>query len=294
MNVIDHYLSEIARWLPTSKADVIDEIRDEILSQIDDRAAEIRRPLSEAEVVQLLRDYGSPMSVASSYGDRRGIISAELLPAYYLVLGIAITATIAIVVLADTFRAITFDSVAIFWKSMAENWESPIWTLGVVTLVFLAYDRLPKNARRPWTPPRAAIFRPSELVTDVGVAIDFTANVTVLVFLLWVAPGWGPTSSALWHPIVSAGIVSSLVNVITLVMSRSINMALDIRSSGAAAAAAINLWGLSDALRSVASWNVGLRALLGLFAIFVTISLVASVWKVVSRTRRLNASMHQA
>lgn len=293
MSIIDQYLSEIARSLPLSKSDVVDEIRDDIMSRIDERAESLGRLLSEREVVQLLHDYGSPTSVASSFSDRRSFISVELLPTYYLVLSVAMSATIAIAVLGDAFRAITFDNVSFFWKGLATNWESPIFTVGLVTLFFLAYDRFPQKRQRRWK-PRSVNVWPIGLLSALGVAIDLAVNGSVLVFLLTVAPSWGQDHSAVWHPIIFAVTVSSLVNVVSILTALSIKPIMNVRPYGAVAAAGINIWGLSSGLRAVASTNVGLRAFLGMFMIFVMISFFASVWKIVSRARRMTTSPQRA
>ncbi|ESQ92982.1 hypothetical protein ABAC460_01655 [Asticcacaulis sp. AC460] len=68
--MLEDYLRAVSRLLPRSKRDdIIAELRDEILTRIEAKEAELGRVLTDAETEQLLRDFGHPIVVAARYRD---------------------------------------------------------------------------------------------------------------------------------------------------------------------------------------------------------------------------------
>jgi hypothetical protein len=64
MDLIDRYLDTVRWLLPRAQRDdIIAELRDELMSQREDRGAELGRPLNRNEQEALLRDYGHPVLV---------------------------------------------------------------------------------------------------------------------------------------------------------------------------------------------------------------------------------------
>ena len=65
MDLVERYLAAIARQLPDAqKADVTGELRDVLLSRIEDREAELGRALTGPEVEAQLIDFGHPLTVS--------------------------------------------------------------------------------------------------------------------------------------------------------------------------------------------------------------------------------------
>jgi len=70
MDMLEDYLRAVSRLLPRAKReDIIAELRDEILTRIENRESELGRPLTPDETEQLLRDFGHPIVVAARYRD---------------------------------------------------------------------------------------------------------------------------------------------------------------------------------------------------------------------------------
>ena len=68
MEMIDRYLQAVRFALPSAQRDdIIKELRDSILSQIEEKEATLARPLSEPEQVELLKKLGRPCQLASRY-----------------------------------------------------------------------------------------------------------------------------------------------------------------------------------------------------------------------------------
>src|SRR5689334_21155144 len=68
MELLERYLQAVRFWLPRSQQhDMIEELRDDLRSQIEDREAELGRTLNDAELQAIIRQCGPPMLVASRY-----------------------------------------------------------------------------------------------------------------------------------------------------------------------------------------------------------------------------------
>ena len=87
--LLDRYIHSLKMMLPPDKMeDIAAEIRSNLESLAEDRAAELGRELRPAEMSAILKQHGHPMIVASRYRDRpaRGLISPDLFPLYWFTL----------------------------------------------------------------------------------------------------------------------------------------------------------------------------------------------------------------
>ena len=90
MELLDRYLQAVKFWLPRKqKHDILAELSEDIRSEIEDKEAELGRPLGQAELEVILTRWGHPMLVAERYLPQRSLIGPVLLPAYKLVLTVA-------------------------------------------------------------------------------------------------------------------------------------------------------------------------------------------------------------
>jgi hypothetical protein len=94
MQLVDRYLQAVKPPLPKAQqADILQELQANILSEMDDREAELGRPLTEDEQIAILERQGSPTLVASRYRqDQRSftfghvIIGPAIFPIYVRIL----------------------------------------------------------------------------------------------------------------------------------------------------------------------------------------------------------------
>jgi hypothetical protein len=87
MELIERYLQAVKSALPDrERDDIIRELRDSILSQVEEREATRGRGLNEDEIVELLREMGSPTHLASRYRASQQLIGPATFPAYWKVL----------------------------------------------------------------------------------------------------------------------------------------------------------------------------------------------------------------
>jgi hypothetical protein len=89
MELFDRYLKWVGVLLPSShKAEILEELSDDIHSQAEEKEAELGRSLSLDEQSAILKVLGHPLQVAMRYRNigQRQLISPLLFPAYWLAL----------------------------------------------------------------------------------------------------------------------------------------------------------------------------------------------------------------
>src|SRR5262249_34537872 len=97
MDLIERYLQALKFALPKARRDdTVGELRDSILSQIEEKEAALGRPLSEDEQVELLKKLGNPLHVASQYHKPRRLIGPAIFPIYWKVLMTALGIAFAV------------------------------------------------------------------------------------------------------------------------------------------------------------------------------------------------------
>ena len=156
MNLLNRYLQAVGRALPnTRRDDIIEELRANLLSQMDDREQELGRPLTEDEQVEILKRHGNPTEVAGRYReDNLGLafgirlIGPDLFRYYRTVLGIVlgITSVLIVVVLPMVARV---TGIEMTWAQALR----PLWMqFIIVTAIFIALDRGKGHWLNQWDP----------------------------------------------------------------------------------------------------------------------------------------------
>jgi hypothetical protein len=101
MDLLERYLQAIGQYLPAStRDDVLAELRANLQAQIDDRAEELRRPLTDHETADILLAHGQPELVAARYLPQRSLIGPALFPLYQLTLRRVLPFVLAIYAIA--------------------------------------------------------------------------------------------------------------------------------------------------------------------------------------------------
>ena len=148
MELIERYLQAVKSALPSKQSDdIVQELRDSLLSQVEEHETTLRRPLDEKETGEILRKMGNPMVLAGRYGGRRHIIGGSLFTIYWKVLSWALM--IALVAHAATSIAIASSGKSLI-ESLAVFFHFPgvaLKVFAIVTLVFAAMDLLGARLR---------------------------------------------------------------------------------------------------------------------------------------------------
>src|SRR5277367_5023318 len=105
MQLVDRYLQAVKRLLPKAQQeDILKELQANILSEMDEREAELGRALTDDEQSAILSRQGSPTLVASRYRqDQRTftfgnvIIGPMVFPLYIRILALNVCITLCLV-----------------------------------------------------------------------------------------------------------------------------------------------------------------------------------------------------
>lgn len=147
MNLIDRYVTEVGKHLPRkNRLDIEQELRSTLEDMLEDRSQETGRPVDEALVMELLREYGEPRKVAATYQTHPYLIGPRMFPTYTFVLKIVIFAvtlglTIAAVVSlvgANMTSQELFQQMVDFGAGLL---SALVAAFGNVTLVFAILER---------------------------------------------------------------------------------------------------------------------------------------------------------
>ncbi|WP_334161979.1 hypothetical protein [Phenylobacterium sp.] len=81
MDLVERYLAAIGRELPEGhRADITAELRDELLSKIEEREAAAGRALDRRELERLLVEFGHPLVVAHRYRRIQHLVGPAVFP----------------------------------------------------------------------------------------------------------------------------------------------------------------------------------------------------------------------
>jgi hypothetical protein len=148
MTMLDRYLRAVEFWLPRDqKDDVIQELSDDLRSQIEEREAELGRPLTEAEVGALLARRGNPAATAARFLPPGYLVGPELYPVYRFVLKMlalcyllpAALVGIALMVVNATARPLVPGLTP--WGLLAYLWTWAVHAFALVTVGFALAQR---------------------------------------------------------------------------------------------------------------------------------------------------------
>ncbi len=176
MQLLDRYLAAVARNLPARQAaDIAAELRENLLSEIEEQQAALGRPLTDKELEALLVDFGHPLTVAARYGEPRYLIGPEVYPFWWATLkvvgGIVVAIIVVSAVVAGASTRLALEPV--LNQALLQFWPAVLGVFGGVTAVFAVMERLGKGrVRMRWSPrtlppPRTKARNPFEIVSEM-------------------------------------------------------------------------------------------------------------------------------
>lgn len=181
-DLIDRYLAAVARELPErERADIVAELRDELLTNIEMREEALGRPLSERELRAELIAFGNPLVVAGRYRKVQHLIGPQVFPFWWAAMR-ATLVVIAVVYLVLIVLGVILNGGRVSGLDVPEPMLVLGCAFGAVTGVFALIERFGDPAKvarwRPERLPPAHGKRRSrfDLMTELGMGV---------VFLLW-------------------------------------------------------------------------------------------------------------
>lgn len=141
MDLIERYLQALKFALPQKQRDdIIKELRDSILSQVEEKEAEVGHPLTEDEQILLLKKLGSPIHLASRYRKQQHMIGATIFPIYWKVLKASLGLAFLVLVGASVATAAAGKTLL---ESLGVLFRYPsvaLMTFAWITLAFSALE----------------------------------------------------------------------------------------------------------------------------------------------------------
>ena len=141
MDLLERYLQAVGQYLPQeTREDVLAELRVNLLAEMDARADEMERPLTESEAAAILKAHGRPMVVAARYLPQHYLIGPAVFPFYLLTLRKGAPLVVLIYFVARVATFVFSPSAGAFVASIATSFAQlvPVLLLfwGAVTMTF--------------------------------------------------------------------------------------------------------------------------------------------------------------
>lgn len=183
-DLIERYLGAIARQLPDGqKADVTAELRDVLLSQVEEEEERLGRPQTREELEALLIRFGHPLTVSGRYRQVQHLIGPEVFPFWWA----AIKATLSVILGIWVVMALL---VVIAGQPLALGLDAGdgslfgllVFAFGMITLVCALIERFGKTSfLKKWKPsqlppPQGKAKSRFDRVVEIGMGV---------VFILW-------------------------------------------------------------------------------------------------------------
>ncbi len=215
MKLIELYLDDVRRHLLLRKNrdDIIEEIRSTLMDTVEDRSPNPGQEPDEETVKNVLKEYGSPRTVAAQYSQRNYLIGPRLFPLYEQVLMIVLIVVSAVSLLGffvaligqSGFETGLLDGIL----QMLGNLSGSLFAaFGIVTLSFAAIERTvfeewDVNLDEDWEPDYLLKEEGNECVKIGESAVEITMNIIFIAvlnfFFHWI--GIYYLSDAGWHSV---------------------------------------------------------------------------------------------
>ncbi len=187
MSLIDRYVHEVGRYLPRkNRTDIQAELRSSLIDALQDRVG--REPI-EADVVELLKEFGPPKAVAASYyPEGQYLIGPALYPLFRLVAGIALTAVLGAQLLALGIAHFIAQEPIASLEALGSLMNSIPSALGMVVIVFAIlqwFEVRPESEGEAWDPTGLPEIDQAESVKKGERVFAIAMGIVILVVLVF-------------------------------------------------------------------------------------------------------------
>jgi hypothetical protein len=191
MNLIDRYVHEVGRRLPRkNRSDIQAELRSLLIDALEDRAGS--EP-TEADIIELLKEHGTPGAVgASYYPEGQYLIGPALYPLFKLVAGITLAAVLGAQLLAWVIAYFIAQDPFFPLEALAGLLTAFPTALGMVVIVFAILQRFevrPDIEDEPWDPKSLPEIDEAETVKRGERVFGIVMGIVILVVLVFF-PQW--------------------------------------------------------------------------------------------------------
>lgn len=143
MELLARYLYAFKNYLPKNQqGDIAEEMSDAVQSRVEEKEAQLGRPLTLDEESAILKSFGHPMVAASRYWPRQYLIGPVLFPVYVRVLKIALLVMLAANILIGSLLISDPNPWTAGVHIWGMIWGAALLVFGVVTLAFAIAERV--------------------------------------------------------------------------------------------------------------------------------------------------------
>jgi hypothetical protein len=149
MQLLDRYLQAVGNNLPQKKRDdILRELRANILEGVEDREAELGRPLTLEEEEAVLKQHGNPVVVGMRYWPKQYLIGPSLFPYYVYalktVIPLAVVISCVVNLLALTSKSVALEVVlGVLFRVPWVIFMSTAWITIVFSLLDFVHPHVP-------------------------------------------------------------------------------------------------------------------------------------------------------
>jgi hypothetical protein len=181
MDLLQSYLRAVRRYLPRAQRDdIVAELSVDLRSQIEEKEADLGRPLSDDEQMTLFRAYGDPMTVARRYRQKGmslsigwELIGPELFPMYLIILGLNCTLAVGVSLAVLLYIHEPLNLTTLLRPALIQ--------VVVVTLTFTILNLVRRKFPQPWYYPPAEFAR----MLPIPMWVSISGLLIWSTFTLW-------------------------------------------------------------------------------------------------------------
>lgn len=142
-DLVDRYLGAVAALLPgAQRQDIVAELRDLVMTRVEEREARLGRPLDRRETEALLREIGHPIAVAGRYGPGRALVGPEIYPFWLFGVKVMLAiAALAALIPAGVLLATGHGDARMINGVVADFIPTALSLIGCATLIAAAIER---------------------------------------------------------------------------------------------------------------------------------------------------------
>lgn len=192
MDLMDLYISEVGRRLPQKNhADIEAEIRSTLQDLLDEHRRAAGKPVDNEMILAVLKEYGDPEKVATSYVGNRYLIGPQLYPTFSKVVStvVPITAALVLIGLGTSLfltHANTGNWLQLVAQAIGNLIESVVLTIGVIALIFAILERTVPEFKLPkteWDPHNLLKIKPPDRIRSGSLIANILfTSLAILVF----------------------------------------------------------------------------------------------------------------
>jgi hypothetical protein len=149
MQLLDRYLQAVGTHLPQKKRDdILRELRANILEGVEDREAELGRPLTLEEEEAVLKQHGNPVVVGMRYWPKQYLIGPSLFPYYVYalktVIPLAVVISCVVNLIALTSKSVALEVIlGVLFRVPGVIFMSAAWITIVFAMLDFVHPRVP-------------------------------------------------------------------------------------------------------------------------------------------------------